>query len=120
MKRIVFVLIGAMWCAGCSSRLVTNTPRSALEQLLLSEAVDRALAKLQLPEISGKKVHADFTNLKAYDQEYIKVATRARLAQLGGILVDKADQADLVAEVSSGALGLEYKNSGVGIPALPV
>ncbi len=121
MRASVSVLMMAgMFATGCASRHVTNTPRSAIEQLLLSGAVDRALEKFSLPELSGKKLFVDFTNLKAYDAEYIKVATRARMAELGAVLVDKAEQADLVAEVCSGGLGIEYKNSVVGMPALPV
>ena len=119
MNRVVFL---AVWLcmAGCSSRHVTNTPRSAIEQMLLSAAVDKALAELDLPQVDGKHVLLDFTNLKAYDAEYIKVATRARFAELGAILTDKPDQADLIAEVASGALGIEFKKAVVGLPALPV
>jgi hypothetical protein len=42
------------------------------------------------------------------------------MAQLGATLVPAPDQADLVAEVASGALGLEYKSGVVGLPAIPV
>lgn len=87
---------------------------------MLSSAVDKALEKFRLPELSQKKAFVDFSNLKAYDQEYIKVAVRARIAELGATLVEKAEDADLVVEVASGALGIEYKNLVVGLPALPV
>lgn len=117
----IVALLGFSLCVcGCSSRVLTNTPRSAIEQLLLSRAVDKALEKLTLPELKDKRVFIDFSNLKAYDQEYIKVATRARMAQLGATLVAKAEEAELVAEVASGAVGLEYKSAVIGLPALPV
>ncbi len=117
----IVALLGFSLCVGgCSSRALTNTPRSAIEQLLLSRAVDKALEKLTLPELKDKRVFIDFSNLKAYDQEYIKVATRARMARLGATLVAKAEEAELVAEVASGAVGLEYKSGVVGLPALPV
>jgi hypothetical protein len=120
MKRIAPLLVVSLLCVGCSSRLLTHTPRSAIEQLLLSRCVDKALEKLRLPELDGRKAYVDFTNLKAYDQEYIKVATRARVAQLGATLVDKADEADYIVEVGSGGLGIESKHSVVGMPAFPV
>lgn len=115
-------LLAAIVCCafGCSSRLVTNTPRSAIEQLLLSGAVDRALEKLELPELAGKTVFVDFANLKAYDAEYIKVATRARLARIGATLLEKPEEADFVVEVASGGLGIEFKKAMVGLPAIPV
>jgi len=45
---------------------------------------------------------------------------RARFAEIGAHLVENAEQADYVAEISSGALGTEYKSSILGIPAIPV
>ncbi len=121
MQRSVFTVTAVLLClAGCSSRLVTNTPRSAIEQMLLTAAVDKALDKLELPEVRGKKVFLDFANLKAYEAEYIKVATRARFAELEATLAEQPEQAELTAEVASGALGTEYKNAVIGLPALPV
>ncbi len=122
MKK--FIVVAMLTCslaaAGCSSRLVTNTSRSAIEQMLLSRAVDKALAKLELPELAGSRVNVDFTNLKAYDQEYIKVATRARIAELGATLVVAPADAEFTVEVASGALGIEFKDSVIGLPPLPV
>lgn len=120
MKHIIIGIVALQLLGGCTSRALTTTPRSAIEQLLLSGAVDRSLAKLQLPEVAGKKVFLDFTNLQAYDVAYIRVATRARFAQLGAVLMGGADDADLVAEVASGGLGIEYKSSVVGLPSMPV
>ena len=107
-------------CSGCVTRTMTNTPRTALEQLLLSGAVDAALAKFQLPRLAGQKVFIHFADLKSVDAEYVKVATRAHFAKLGAVLVDKSDAADLTAEVASGGLGTEFKTGALGIPPIPM
>ena len=120
MKRFAVLLLVWMVLPGCVSRTFSTTPRTAVEQLLLSAAVDRAVERINLPELSGKTVFLDFANLKAYDAEYIRVATRARFSQLGARLVPAAEGADYVAEIASGAFGLEYKTSVVGLPAFPV
>ncbi len=120
MRRVCILLVVFMLPGGCSSRLVTNTSRSAIEQMLLTGAVDKAMTKLRLPEVAGKKVYVDFSRLQAVDAGYVQVAVRARLAELGAVLVDKPERAELTAEVASGALGTEYKNAVVGLPALPV
>lgn len=117
MVGVAAVVVGT---GGCASRSMSNTQRTAIEQLLLSGAVDRSVEKVELPEVSGKTVFVDTANLKAYDVEYIRVALRARMAELGGRLVDSAEGADYVAEVSSGGLGTEFKTGLVGIPAIPV
>jgi hypothetical protein len=119
-KTLPVAAAALLACIGCTSRTVSNTPRTAVEQLLLSGAVDRALAKFDVPELSGKTLYADFTNLKAVDAEYVKVAARARFAAIGATLVDKAEDADYIAEVASGGLGTEFKESSVGLPAIPM
>ena len=116
-----FVLSAVLLPAGgCSSRLVTNPDRSAIEMMLLSGAVDKALARFYVPELINRKVFEDFTNLASYDVEYVRAATRARVCQIGAILVDSADEADYTVEVASGALSLEFKEAVIGLPALPV
>lgn len=120
MMRATLVSIAVLCLGGCTSRLVTNTPRSALEQLLLTGAVDKALAKFEARAVNGKKVFLDFSNLQAYDAGYIKTAARARFSQLGATLVEKAEDAEMIAEVACGASGTEFKSSMVGLPALPV
>lgn len=96
------------------------TSRTAIEQLLLSSAVDRAMERLDMPVLRGAKVYVDFTNLNCTDAEYVKVALRARVAKLGATLAKSADQADCTMEVASGALAMEHKTGMVGLPALPV
>ena len=118
IRTVAIVLLCGL--GGCRSRPITNTPRSAVEQLLLSGAVDRALDRLRIPEVVGKKLYLDFTNLKGYDVEYVRVATRVRFAHMGATLVEKAEEADYTVEVALGSLGTEFKSSVVGLPALPV
>ncbi len=120
MKYIIWTSLLVTFAAGCGSRAFTNTERAAIEQLLLSGAVDNALEKLNIPQVVGKKTYLDFTNLKSYDIEYVKAAVRARFAEIGAQLVENTEQADYVAEISSGALGTEYKSSLLGIPSIPV
>jgi hypothetical protein len=114
------VLVLTAGLAGCASRTVSNTPRTAIEQLLLSGAVDRALEKLDLPMLGGRKVFVNTQFLQAIDADYVKVAARARLAALGARLVEKPEQAELTVELASGGLGTEYKTYLIGLPALPV
>jgi hypothetical protein len=114
------IVIAALASSGCSSRTFSTTSRTAIEQLLLTRAVDVAMVKFDMPELANKKVFIDFTNLKCYEAEYVKLAVRNRIAQTGSILVPSAETADLTIEVAAGALALEYKQGVVGMPPLPV
>jgi len=120
MRRAYLLVLLLVMVGGCSQRIFTNTPRSAIEQLLLSGAVDKALEKFDLPALKGKPVHIDVSNLKAYDVEYIRVAARARITRIGGILVEKSESAEYTMELASGGLGTEYKSGTIGLPAFPV
>jgi len=120
MKQAIIISILLFALEGCTTRSVSNTQRTAIEQLLLSGAVDNALSKVQLPQLDGAKIYLDFSNLQGYDIEYIKSAVKAQMAENGSIIVEKAEEADYMVGVSCGAFGNEYKESLLGIPALPV
>lgn len=121
MRRMILMMSLIVTClAGCGTRTFTNTDRTAIEQLLLSGAVDNALEKVDIPQVAGKSTYLDFTNLQCYEIEYVKTAVRARFAQIGARLTEDANQAEYVAEVTSGAMGTEYKSFLIGIPAIPL
>lgn len=118
VRETIFLLL---FLTGCTSRTVSNSPRTAIEQLLLSTAVDKAFDKIRFPELSDKKVYLDFSKLQSYDPEYVKSAFKGYVAQSGATIIEeKTDEADYIVEISCGALGNEYKDTLVGIPALPV
>ena len=72
MRRgICIVIVAVAFVGGCQTRPVTNTPRSAIEQLLLSGAADLALDKFEMHELRGKKVYVDASYLSCYDKEYV-------------------------------------------------
>jgi len=120
MKHLILAVLILIHLAGCATRAVSTTPRTAIEQMLLSTAVDTALEKFELPQVEGRKVYVDLTNLTGDDAEYMKVAVRARFAELGATLTATPDQAEFIAEIASGCLGTEYKSFIIGIPSFPV
>jgi hypothetical protein len=120
MRRLLCVVVSAFLAGGCMSRVISYTPRTAVEQMLLSGAVDRALTKFQLPIFRGRKVFLDFSNLEGTDSGYVRSALRAHVAELGATLVTTSEQAHLTVEAASGGLGTEFKDFLIGLPALPI
>jgi len=120
MKYVLIIAVSFSFLVGCTTRTVSNTPRTAIEQLLLSTAADHAVSKLHFPELSERNVYLDFSNLQAYDVEYIKSAVQTGIAENNSIIVAGPEEADYVVQVSSGGFGNEYKETLVGVPALPV
>ena len=106
--------------AGCTSSNITEPKRSGIEQLLLSTAVDEALAEVELPDVQGEDVFIDTAYFESYDHPYVLGAIRALLNQNGARLKTKREDATLIVEPRSGALGTDSATSLLGIPEVPL
>ena len=96
---------------------MTNPPRSATEQLLLSTASDRALTNADYAIFQGKRVYLDTTYFDSYDSKYVIGAIRDALSQAGALLVNESTNTDIIVECRSGALSIDASDSLFGIPA---
>lgn len=121
MRRIIIFCLLCLWggvWTGCTTWEISTTPRTAIEQLLLSTAADRCLNQSRL--VAGnRKVFLDTQYLDAYDKQYLISMVRERLGSRG-LLVDKADLADIVVEIRSGGLAIDKSDFLFGLPALPL
>jgi hypothetical protein len=115
-------LLGAAVClgTGCVQTKMTAPARSAVEQLLLSTATDRALQEIGIPEISGRRVFVTGEYLESYDRAYALGAIRDFLSRNGALLAQSRDEAELIVEPRSGALSVDTSESLLGIPSMPV
>lgn len=106
--------------AGCASSRMTDTKRAGVEQLLVSNAIDSSLDKIDFDCLAGGAVFVDDKLLDCTDSNYIVGSVRQRAFEAGCSLVDKADQADIVLELYSGAVGTDRAEGFIGTPALSV
>ena len=106
--------------AGCTTTRTTDTARTGMEQLLISNAVDQTMNKIVLPPVDGRKVFVDDKYLEAVDKGYILGSLRQKLMANGAHLVDAKDGSDMTMEVFSGAVGTDIVESYVGVPGLTV
>ncbi len=112
------VLAVLMGCVG--DPRVTDPPRTAVEQLLLSNAADRALALVDAKALAGKKVFLDTTAFVATDKEYPLSRFRTILGRDGALLVEDKKDAEVIASVACGALSIDRSDSLLGIPSVPI
>lgn len=107
--------------SGCASTLTSNTPRTAKEQMLLSNAIDQSLEKVDFTPLYGQKVFLDEKYLDCVDKPYVVGSIRHRIMRVGGHLMDKAEDADVVMEIRSGGIGTDTTDQFLGTPeiALP-
>jgi hypothetical protein len=122
MKAIVVVVLLtiAVGATGCHSVRVSQPDRTATEQLLLSTAVDRGMATADLVPLRQKRVYLVEDYFSSYDKAYALGAIRELISTNGAYLVDTPEKAEIIVEARSGGLGIDYRETLFGIPALPI
>jgi hypothetical protein len=111
----------AATASGCGTVRTTDTQRSATEQLLLTNAWDTALQKVDFRPLTGVPVYLDTTNLNAaIDQGWIVSSLRQAMLQNGVLLRAKPEQAQWIVEARVGAYGTNDYSLLVGVPQTTV
>jgi hypothetical protein len=105
---------------GCTTTRTSDTARTGIEQLLISNAVDQALEKYDFRSLQGRKVFIDETYLDSVDKGYLLSSIRERILYNGGQLCSKAEDAEITLEIRSGGVGTDNLETFVGIPKTSV
>lgn len=114
----IFLLLAA---AGCGTSKWTDTGRSATEQLLITDAMDRAVSDLDFRALAGKTAYIQADALKKItDSEYLISCLRQHMLANGCLLKDVKTEADYVVEVRAGAVGTDRHDLLYGVPAVNV
>ena len=123
MKKWIFVLAIASVFAitGCTEPSITNTGRNAVQELLLSHAVERGLDQMDFRPLKDKKVVMDYVYLAPQaHKEYFQACAETCLYTSGATIVSKAEEADYIVRLYVGALATESTQWNIGTPTLPI
>lgn len=104
------------FCIGCTTTKQSNTARTATEQLLISNAVDQSLNKIDFVPLAGSSVFVEEKYIDCVDKGYIVASIRHKLLQAKASLATKIEEADTVMEIRSGAVGTDVTSSYLGVP----
>jgi hypothetical protein len=118
ISRHVACLILALFLSGCTTTRKTDTARTAREQLLISNAVDQALAKVDFAAFQGQRVLVEEKYIDCTDKAYVVGSVRHRLMLNGATIATKPEEADVVMELRSGGVGTDDADSYLGIPQI--
>lgn len=102
--------------SGCSEVRVTDPPRSASEQFLLSRSASDAVNQLDTQPLRGRRVYMDTQYFAAAEQAFVIGELRARLLLSGVMLVPRRDQSEIIVEVRSGGVGIDRYQFLLGVP----
>jgi len=126
-QTLIFTAIGItvvlLIIAGCATVRVTDPPRTATEQYLISQAAAEAIDRLATNTLRDRRVFVDFLYLSAATQPsddamFLVGELRAKLLKDGVRLVNEKAKAQIILEVRSGGLGIDRRDTLVGIPSL--
>jgi len=106
----------AVLLSGCTTERRSAPARTATEQLLISTAADRAAHALALSLPQDKKLFIDATHFDGPDSKYAISAIRGEFLRRGGHLATDQKTADVIVEISLGALSIDENSSIIGIP----
>ncbi len=116
-------LIGSLIaCAIFASGCGLTKSRVATEQLVISDAVDRAVAMMDFTDLSQKNVYLDTKFVKApgngyANADYALSSIRQQMFAYDVRLQDDIEDADYVVEMRIGALGNDGQEVTFGIPS---
>lgn len=118
------LLAAAAVAAGCGTTRWTDTQRTATEQILVTDAIDRAVNQISFRPLAGHTVFLDTQYLKLAnpmlmnndDPQYLISSLRQHLLASGCTLKEKREDAEYVVEGRSGVLGTDRHDLLYGVP----
>jgi len=117
----ITAVMAAVLLGGCTSTIrVTDPPRTATEQFLLSKAAASAVEQLSVEGLRGRRVYLDSDYFAASESAFVLGELRAKLLHGGVELVRERDESQIVLEVRSGGVGIDRSDFLIGIPSLLV
>lgn len=117
-KLLVIGVSISLICCGCG----TTTNRVGTEQLLISDAVDKAVDQIDFSALEGVKVYLDSRYISSLrtnmfiDSNYVTSSLRQQLTASGALVQDDREKAVLVVEPRVGALGSDGHDVTYGVP----
>src|SRR4051812_40160233 len=110
----------ALALTGCGTTKMTDTPRSATEMLLVSQAVDYAVARIDFSPLAGQAVFLDASALEkdVVDKGYLISLVRQQLLAHGALIQEERWRALYVLELRVGAIGTDRNSVMLGTPAV--
>jgi hypothetical protein len=133
MRLLAPSLLLSLMC-GCATIRVTDPPRTATEQFLMSQAITQAIQQLNVDSLRDRKVFVEtrfFSGAEQFTQDgqvkqrmftspeqgFAAAELNERLLQGGARLVNDRKDAEAIVEIRSGGIGIDRLENLIGIPA---
>jgi hypothetical protein len=120
--------LGATVFAGaCTTVTVTEPPETATEQLLITTAIDNAVANMNIAIPAGTRIFVDTSyfdgvgrDQKVLFPKYAMAAIREKLLRSGALLAANRQSADMIVEARTGGQSVDHNSLFIGIPSISI
>ena len=123
----LLTLGAAAFAGGCTTVTTTEPPETATEQLLITTAIDNAVANLNVAIPAGTRIFVDTSyfdgvgrDQKVLFPKYAMAAIREKLLRSGALLAPDRQTADMIVEARTGAQSIDHNSLFIGLPALSI
>jgi hypothetical protein len=138
IPRLLCCLVAGMLLGGCATIRVTDPPRTADEEFLLSQAAEKAVSQLALDALRDRLVWIETSYLfstsqpfdrsflvgevrqPSFEEIYLIAELRARMLRSGVRLASTREKAQVILEVRSGGISINREEYLLGVPATAV
>jgi hypothetical protein len=111
--------LGVSAALGCGITRTSDTSRTATEQLLISNAIDQSVERIDFRPLAGKAVFFDAQYLDGtVDKGYLASSIRQHLLASGALLQEDRSKATYVVEARSGGVGTDNHQLLLGLPQM--
>jgi hypothetical protein len=117
--RCVGLAAPLLLCA-CGMDRLTTTQRTVIEQALLSQSAEQAVARLEIPAGEDRRFFIDAEEFEATGKPHILAALHHRLLLEGYRVAGDRDDADVIVHPRALYAGIDDDRTFVGIPAIPI
>ena len=115
--RYALAVAACALAVGCGTTKWSDTSRTATEQLLISDAVDRAVSEIDFSVLAGKDVFLDSKYITGtVDEKYIVGTLRQHMLASGCVVRDSIEDSAYVVEIRAGAVGTNRNDLLFGVP----
>ncbi len=114
-------IVACFAMSGCGTTRWSDSARTATEQLLITDAIDEAVQQLNFSVLADQEVYFDDEYLAgSVDENYLISSLRQHMLASGCILKENREDAKLVIEARSGAVGTDRHDVMIGVPSVNV
>ena len=116
--RVRWIIV-CCFLSGCGTTRWSDTKRTATEQMLVSDAVERAISQIDFHVLTDQEVYLETKYLQdVTDKDFIISTLRQYMLASGCVLKEKREEAAYIIEARAGAVGTNRHDLLWGIPSM--